>query len=157
MSARIIIGSFGSYCDGLWQLLWHTDITSVKDLLNRETLRELFTGVFKSHTKNHLSGFEMGVFFSIFVMLQFWNLFNARYFRTKGSALQDTLDLFFNRKRFRESASLTLLMVAGIILLGQYFITNVAGAFFDVARLLRPGVDIAPHLLVLFILTSEIC
>jgi len=137
MGARIIIGGFIFFIlmTLIWQLLWHTDITSVRDLLNAETLRELFTGVFRSHIKNHLSGFERGVFFSIFVMLQFWNLFNARYFRTNRSALQDILDLFFNRKRFRESTSLTLLMVAGIILLGQYFITNIAGAFFDVAPL----------------------
>jgi Ca2+-transporting ATPase len=119
----------------IWQLLWHTDITSVRDLLNLETLRELFLGALKPHTKQHLTGFEMGVFFSIFVMLQFWNLFNARYFRTKGSLLQDLVDLFFNRKRFIESASPMLVIVAGIILIGQYFITNVAGAFFDVAPL----------------------
>jgi Ca2+-transporting ATPase len=100
-----------------------------------ETLNKLFREALDPSTKQHLSGFERGVFFSIFVILQFWNLFNSRYFRTNGSVLQDILDSLFNRKRFRESASLTLLMVAGIILFGQYFITNVAGAFFDVAPL----------------------
>ncbi|NMB37446.1 MAG: calcium-translocating P-type ATPase, PMCA-type [Bacteroidales bacterium] len=136
MAIRIITGGviFFIIMAMIWQLLGHRGITSVRDLLNLETLKELFTGLLQSRT-HHLSGFEMGVFFSIFVMLQFWNLFNARYFRTKGSALQDLLDLFFNRKRFRESASVTLLLVAGIILLGQYIITNFAGAFFDVAPL----------------------
>jgi Ca2+-transporting ATPase len=137
MGIRILVGGllFFIVMTMIWQLLWHTDITSVRDLLNLETLRELFLGALKPHTKQHLTGFEMGVFFSIFVMLQFWNLFNARYFRTKGSLLQDLVDLFFNRKRFIESASPMLVIVAGIILIGQYFITNVAGAFFDVAPL----------------------
>ena len=67
-------------------------------------------------------------------MLQFWNLFNARYFRTKEVPCR-IFGFVFNRKRFRESASVTLLLVAGIILLGQYIITNFAGAFFDVAPL----------------------
>jgi len=137
MGIRILIGGlvFFVLMTMIWQLLWHTDITSVRELLNMETLRELFWGALKPHTKQHLTGFEMGVFFSIFVMLQFWNLFNARYFRTKGSLLQDLIDLFFNRKRFIKSASPMLVIVAGIILIGQYFITNVAGAFFDVAPL----------------------
>jgi Ca2+-transporting ATPase len=137
MAIRIIVGGliFFIVMTLIWRLLWHTDITSVRDLLNMETLNRLFREALDPSTKQHLSGFERGVFFSIFVMLQFWNLFNARYFRTKGSVLQDILDSLFNRKRFKESASLTLVMVAGIILIGQYLITNVAGAFFDVAPL----------------------
>lgn len=137
MAIRIIVGGliFFIVMTLIWRLLWHTDITSVRDLLNMETLNKLIREALDPSTKQHLSGFERGVFFSIFVILQFWNLFNSRYFRTNGSVLQDILDSLFNRKRFRESASLTLLMVAGIILFGQYFITNVAGAFFDVAPL----------------------
>jgi Ca2+-transporting ATPase len=137
MAIRIIVGGliFFIVMTLIWRLLWHTDITSVRDLLNMETLNRLFREALDPSTKQHLSGFERGVFFSIFVMLQFWNLFNARYFRTKGSVLQDILDSLFNRKSFKESASLTLVMVAGIILIGQYLITNVAGAFFDVAPL----------------------
>ncbi len=137
MAIRIITGGliFFILMTLIWRLLWHTDITSVRDLLNLETLNKLFREVLDPTTKQHLSRFERGVFFSIFVMLQFWNLFNARYFRTNGSVLRDFLDSLFNRKRFRESASKTLLMVAGIILIGQYLITNVAGAFFDVAPL----------------------
>lgn len=41
------------------------------------------------------------MFFTTFVLIQFWNLFNARYFKTDGSVLQDILDSFFNRKRFK--------------------------------------------------------
>ncbi|HPB88736.1 MAG TPA: calcium-translocating P-type ATPase, PMCA-type [Bacteroidales bacterium] len=137
MAIRIIVVGFISFIVMImiWRLLWHTDITSVKDLLNLDTLNIFLWDALAPSIKPHLSGFERGVFFSIFVMLQFWNLFNVRYFRTNRSVLKDILDSIFNRKRFRESASPTLLLVAAIILLGQYFITNIAGAFFDVAPL----------------------
>lgn len=44
--------------------------------------------------KQHLSDYELGVFFFIFVMLQFCNLFNAKYFRTGRSLIQDVISLF---------------------------------------------------------------
>ncbi len=119
----------------LWQLLWRMDISSVRDLLHWNVVGEFFRGAFSAHTKAHLSGYELGVFFTTFVMLQFWNLFNARYFKTDDSVLQDILDFFFNHKRYKESASYGCLMVAGIILIGQFLIVNCFGAFFEVSPL----------------------
>ena len=75
------------------------------------------------------------MFFTTFVLLQFWNLFNARYFKTGGSVLQDILDFFFDRKRFKASACYGCLLVAGIILVGQFLIVNCFGAFFEVSSL----------------------
>ena len=126
---------FFVYLALLWQLLWHMDISSVADLLHWNVVGEFFSGAFSAHTKAHLSGYELGVFFTTFVLLQFWNLFNARYFKTDGSVLQDILDFFFNRKRFKASACYGCLWVAGIILAGQFLIVNCFGAFFEVSPL----------------------
>ena len=126
---------FFVYLALLWQLLWHMDISSVADLLHWNVVGEFFSGAFSAHTKAHLSGYELGVFFTTFVLIQFWNLFNARYFKTDGSVLQGILDFFFNRKRFKASACYGCLWVAGIILAGQFLIVNCFGAFFEVSPL----------------------
>ena len=137
MGKRIIFSGifFFAFLALLWQLLWRMDISSVTDLLHWNVVGEFFSGAFSAHTKAHLSGYELGVFFTTFVMLQFWNLFNARYFKTDDSVLQDILDFFFNHKRYKESASYGCLMVAGIILIGQFLIVNCFGAFFEVSPL----------------------
>ncbi len=61
-------------------------------------------------------------FFTIFVMLQFWNMFNARAFATGRSALH-----LRGCKGF--------LMIAAIIFLGQVLIVNFGGEFFHVEPL----------------------
>ena len=67
---------------GLWQLLWHCDISSVADLFNKEKLVLYATGMLDlSKSKQHLSWYELSVFFTSLVLLQFWNLFNAKYFK----------------------------------------------------------------------------
>lgn len=58
------------------------------------------------------------VFFTIFVMMQFWNLFNARVLGTDDSAF----------KGFGQAY--TLWIVAGIILLGQFIIVQWGGSVF---------------------------
>lgn len=121
---------------GLWQLLWHTNIDSVKDLLSMDSLKLFFAGFSNMEKiKSHLSGYELGVFFSIFVMLQFWNLFNAKYFRTDRSLLQDIAGLFTNPKAVRESYSAGFLWIVFAILVGQILIVTYAGAMFNVSPL----------------------
>jgi Ca2+-transporting ATPase len=61
-------------------------------------------------------------FFTIFVMLQFWNMFNARAFATGRSALH-----LRGCKGF--------LSIAAIIFLGQVLIVTFGGAFFNVKPL----------------------
>ena len=121
---------------GLWQLLWHTNIDSVKDLLTTDSLKLFFTG-FSSmeRIKNHLSGYELGVFFSIFVMLQFWNLFNAKYFRTGRSLIQDVVELFTNPKAVKETYSAGFLWIVLAILVGQFLIVTYGGTMFNVTPL----------------------
>ena len=69
-----------------------------------------------------LSPYELSIFFTIFVFLQFWNMFNARAFATGKSAL--------NLKNCGEFA-----LIALIIFLGQIFIVEVGGNFFNVVPL----------------------
>ena len=121
---------------GLWQLLWHTDINAARDLVTADSLKLYITGFMDlSHTKTHLSGTELGIFFSIFVMLQFWNLFNAKYFRTCRSLIMDIIDLFRNPKKVRESFSAGFIWISLVIVLGQILIVTFAGPVFNVSPL----------------------
>lgn len=121
---------------GLWQLLWHTDISCVKDLLTRESLMTFVSGFTDlTHAKTHLSGYELGVFFSIFVMFQFWNLFNAKYYRTDRSLLMDIIDLFRNPLKVRESFSAGFIWISLVIVVGQILIVTFAGRMFNVSPL----------------------
>jgi Ca2+-transporting ATPase len=121
---------------GLWQLLWHINITSVGDLVSMESLKIFFTEFTNlSKTKEHLCDYELGVFFSFFVMLQFWNLFNAKYFRTDRSLVQDVVDLFRSPANVRQSYSQGFVLIAFVILLGQIAIVTFAGDIFHVSAL----------------------
>ena len=68
-------------------------------------------------------------------MLQFWNMFNARYFRTGRSLINDIVDLIKNPKDAGKHFSSGFLLIAAIILIGQFAIVNYAGPFFDVSSL----------------------
>jgi Ca2+-transporting ATPase len=138
MLFRIIgIGSvFFVALAGLWQLLWHTDITCVRDLLTIDAAKLFVSGFADlSHTKAHLSGYEMGVFFSVFVMLQFWNLFNAKYYRTDRSFILDIIDFFRRPSAVKESFSSGFIWISLVIVIGQILIVTFAGRMFNVSPL----------------------
>lgn len=120
---------------GLWQLLWHADITSVRDLLSPDTLNLFFKGFADFSHSSDLSGTELGIFFSIFVILQFWNLFNAKYYRTDRSLILDIVDLFRNPKKVKESFSAGFIWISMVIVLGQILIVTFAGPLFSVSSL----------------------
>ncbi|MBD5303094.1 MAG: calcium-translocating P-type ATPase, PMCA-type [Bacteroides sp.] len=69
-----------------------------------------------------LTPVELSLFFTIFVFLQFWNMFNARAFETGRSA-------------FHFKGCSGFLLIALIILLGQILIVTVGGNFFNVVPL----------------------
>ncbi len=69
-----------------------------------------------------LSPYELSLFFTIFVFLQFWNMFNARAFSTGRSAFH-----FKGCKGF--------LTIALTIFLGQILIVESGGQFFSVVSL----------------------
>ena len=136
---RRIIGVglfFFVFLAGLWQLLWHTDISCVRDLLSVDSLKLFLTGFTDmTHVKSHLSGYELGVFFSVFVMLQFWNLFNAKYFRTNRSLIMDLIDLFRCPDKVKEYYSSGFIWISLVIVLGQILIVTFAGRMFNVSPL----------------------
>ena len=61
---------------------------------------------------------ELTIFFTFFVMLQFWNLFNARVFGTTDSAF----------KGISKSYGMEFIVLA--ILVGQFLIVQFGGAVF---------------------------
>lgn len=95
-------------------LLWifeHSHITSLSDLTH------LSLG-----PADGLSSYELSLFFTIFVFLQFWNMFNARAFETGRSAFH-----------FKDCGGFTLISAA--ILGGQILIVTFGGQFFNVMPL----------------------
>ncbi len=74
------------------------------------------------HGNTGLSGYELSLFFTIFVFLQFWNMFNARAFETGRSAFH-----------FKDCGG--FLLIALFILLGQIAIVTIGGEFFSVEPL----------------------
>ena len=130
---RRIVGTgvvFFALLVGLWQLLHHVDIHSVA---------ELFTCFYSSElvadASRELSRYELGVFFSVFVLMQFWNMFNAKYFHSNRSLLLDIVDIVRCPQRVKESYSLYFVLIALVIILGQVLIVNFAGELFGVASL----------------------
>ena len=121
---------------GLWQLLWHCDIGSVHDLTRSEIWDVYFRNFFDfSKSKQHLSEYELGIFFTFFVMLQFWNLFNARYFHTGRSLIQDLWTIIRKPSTLVLHYSKGFLLIVVAIFVGQVVIVNVCGGLFDVAAL----------------------
>ncbi|MBQ8336195.1 MAG: calcium-translocating P-type ATPase, PMCA-type [Bacteroidaceae bacterium] len=70
-----------------------------------------------------LSAYEQSEFFTFFVMLQFWNMFNAKAYMTGESAFKGLL------------ADGTFLLVCGVILVGQFLIVTFGGEMFNVVPL----------------------
>lgn len=79
--------------------------------------------LFYFHAQDGLSAHDLSWFFSFFVMLQFWNMFNAKAFMEGTSAFA----------HLKESKS--FLFVALLILVGQYLIVTFGGPMFNVVPL----------------------
>ena len=93
----------------LLYIFQHADITCLTDLAHLHL----------DAPDKHLTPYELSMFFTIFVMLQFWNMFNARAFKTGRSAFH-----------FKGCNGFGL--IALIILIGQMFIVTVGGEMFNV-------------------------
>ena len=140
MSLRIAgIGLFSFFIlFGLWQLLWHYDIRQVSDLVRGDVLGVYFQHFFDfSRNKPHLDSYELGVFFTFFVLLQFWNLFNARYFQTDRSLVRDFIDIIRHPSTFSQHYSAGFILIVLLIFFGQILIENVFGEMFGVTALSR--------------------
>lgn len=88
-----------------------------------------------------LSRYEQSEFFTFFVMLQFWNMFNAKAYMTGESAFKG---LFADK---------TFLLVCGVILIGQFLIVTFGGEMFCVEPLTAKswGIIIASTSIVLWV------
>jgi len=93
---------------GLVYVFEHADVTSLTDLCT------LTLG-----GAERLSRTEKSYIFTIFVMLQFWNLFNARAYLTGRSA-------------FHFKGCQGFLLILLVILIGQFFIVSFGGQMFSV-------------------------
>ncbi len=95
----------------------HADVTNLADVLSGNVRWGAFDG---------LSPYELGLFFTIFVMLQFWNLFNAKAFMTNDFASKGMS--WKNTKLF--------IVIAMVILFGQIAITEIPGlqVMFNIAE-----------------------
>jgi Ca2+-transporting ATPase len=89
----------------------HVDINSLSELFSAQLIED-----------GHLNRYEESLFFTVFVMLQFWNMFNARAYKTGRSA--------FNFKNCQGFG-----VIALIIVLGQVLIVSFGGEMFNVTPL----------------------
>ena len=110
-------GIFTAVLLGICIYFQHTDVTSLMDVIN---------GTVSWGENNGLSAYELGLFFTIFVMLQFWNLFNAKAFMTNKSA--------FNGISWKDTK--WFILIAIIIFVGQVLMTEIPGLqeMFNVAE-----------------------
>ena len=113
-------GIFTALLLGICIFFQHTDITYACSLL------DVFNGNFVWGGGNGLSDYELGLFFTIFVMLQFWNLFNAKAFMTSDSAF----------KGISWKDTKWFILISLVILVGQIAMTEMPGLqeMFNVAE-----------------------
>lgn len=117
---------------GMWQMLSHGDFSSFEALLKVFDFKHLTDFSAATHVRNPN---ELGIFFSFFVLLQFWNIFNARYFRTGRSLIEDLVDMFRQPSSIGKRYSTGFVSILVVILVGQILIVNVFGGMFGVEPL----------------------
>jgi len=102
---------------GICMFFQHTSVNSLLDV---------FSGNVAWGEYNGLSSYELGLFFTIFVMLQFWNMFNAKAFMTSDSAF----------KGISWKDTKWFIIIVMIILIGQILMTETPGLqeMFNVAE-----------------------
>lgn len=119
--ARRIFGLGGFFVLLLFALIQyfkHEDLTSLTDFSLSDAARH-----FVDFSPGQFNAYELSVFFSIFVFLQFWNMFNAKAYQSHRSA-------FAGLGQCRN-----FLLIAGLIVLGQILITSLGGEMFRVVPL----------------------
>ncbi|MDY5858581.1 MAG: calcium-translocating P-type ATPase, PMCA-type [Porphyromonas sp.] len=122
MGTRIVVTGlvFVALLFGLVQYFNHNDLAHVLDFDFATLISSALD--FGGGTSG-LSGYEMTILFSFFVLLQFWNMFNAKAYRGQGSAFSGL------------AACRNFLLIAFVILVGQVLITTFGGTMFRVQPL----------------------
>jgi Ca2+-transporting ATPase len=99
---------------GVLLIMQHSNITSMMDILTLNFSYGAYDG---------LSAYELSLFFTLFVMLQFWNMFNAKAFMTGKTSFA------------RLSECKGFLAIALVIFVGQIIIVEIGGQMFNVTPL----------------------
>lgn len=97
---------------GILLIMQHSSVESVQDLI-----------FINYGAYDGLSDYELSMFFTIFVMMQFWNMFNAKAFMTGKSAFADIKDCQ------------GFMLIAVVIFIGQILIVEFGGKMFNVTPL----------------------
>lgn len=105
-------GIFFGLLLGILYIFQHASVTSLADFSTLEL----------NHSVAELTSYEQSLFFTIFVWLQFWNMFNARAYQTGSSA-------------FHFKGATGFVSIALIIVLGQILIVTFGGEMFSVVPL----------------------
>ncbi len=110
-------GIFTAILLGLCIYFQHVEISSLTDIFQGKAHWGANTG---------FSDYELSLFFTIFVMMQFWNMFNAKAFMTNASAFKG---LSWKNTRW-------FIVIAAVIFLGQVLMTECPGVqeMFNVAE-----------------------
>jgi Ca2+-transporting ATPase len=111
---------------GFFQYFKHVDIQSLSEF----SLGDFFRYYFMFDHATGITPYELTVFFTIFVFMQFWNIFNAKAFMTGQSALKGL---------FTKGSAQGFILTLAIIFIGQILIVSFGGEMFEVTPL--PIVD----------------
>lgn len=111
---KFIIGVGFTFFIALLCLLYYFEHADINEMLQ--------IGSVPMTANNGLSPKELSMFFTIFVFLQFWNMFNAKAYNTGRSA-------------FHMKGAGGYAFIALIILFGQVAIVELGGSFFNVTPL----------------------
>ena len=124
--ARRIFGTgllFVAVLFGFTQYFLHFGV----DSLDQFSLHDYLVSYFRFGTiGGEFTHKELSLLFTIFVFMQFWNIFNAKAYHTNQSALKGLFD-----KDVRRGFGLTLLIIA----VGQVLIVTFGGEMFSVVPL----------------------
>ena len=108
---------------GFIQYFMHCHVDSLAEF----SFRDYFVNFFNfNHVGGRFTPKELSLLFTIFVFMQFWNIFNAKAYHTMDSALKG----LFN-KDIRRGFGVTVLIIA----LGQVLIITFGGEMFNVVPL----------------------
>ncbi|MBR6757685.1 MAG: calcium-translocating P-type ATPase, PMCA-type [Bacteroidaceae bacterium] len=112
-------GIFVVFLFALLQYFKYNDITAFSQI----RWSELFSHFFTFGSDGDISPYELSLFFSTFVLMQFWNMFNAKAFATQTSS-------------FASIWKCPGFMGVGLlIIIGQILIATYGGEMFSVVRL----------------------
>ena len=108
---------------GFIQYFMHCHVDSLAEF----SFRDYFVNYFNfNHVGGRFTPKELSLLFTIFVFMQFWNIFNAKAYHTKDSALKGLLD-----KDIMRGFGVTVLIIA----IGQVLIITFGGEMFNVVPL----------------------